>query len=155
MDETIAEHLQKIDIIRERTGAGYKEAQAALDKTGGDVVAALIFLEEERPAWTGMFHDKSEELLACLKGFYEKSTATKLSFKKDDRTLFEVPASAGMLGLVGMLMSGELAVMGAIGTVVALLNKCTLEIERKDAPDCRLCEDGFPISGADGTPPGV
>ena len=42
------DELLKIDLLRERTGVGYKEAKDALDKAGGDVVQALIFIEDER-----------------------------------------------------------------------------------------------------------
>jgi len=131
--------LEKIDKLRERMDVTYKEAKEALEKAGGDLVEALVLLETERGRWTEKIQDKGEEVLTRLKGFFEKSHATKIRLKKEDRTLFELPATAGMLGLVGMLASAELAVLGAVGTVAALLNKCSLEVER---------------TGEDLTPPG-
>ena len=59
----------------------------------------------------------------------DKGTATKIRLKQGDRTLLEIPAGIGVLGVIGMLMSTELAVLGAIGTVAALFNRCTLEVE--------------------------
>ena len=38
--------LEKIDEIRERTGLNYKEAKDLLEEAEGDVVQALIILEE-------------------------------------------------------------------------------------------------------------
>ncbi len=134
------ELLEKIDAIRDRIDVGYKEAREALEQAGGDLVEALVRLEsrfDEEPGrlkalkerWTRKIQGKSEEVLGRLKTVMEKGTATKIRLKQGDKTLLEVPASVGVLGVAGMLMSTELAVLGAIGTVAALFNKCTLEVE--------------------------
>lgn len=134
------ELLEKIDTIRDRMDISYKEAREALEQTGNDLVEALVLLEsrfEEEPGrlndlkerWTRKIQGKSEDVLGCLKTIMERGTATKIRLKQGDRTLLEIPASIGMLGVAGMLMSTELAVLGAIGTVTALFSKCTLEVE--------------------------
>lgn len=38
--------LEKVDLIRERMDVGYKEAKDSLDQANGDVVKALIMLEQ-------------------------------------------------------------------------------------------------------------
>ena len=43
----MTDELYKIDIIRERLGVSYKEAQEALNQAGGDVVAAIVNLESQ------------------------------------------------------------------------------------------------------------
>lgn len=131
------ELLEKIDLIRDRMDVSYKEAKEALEKAGGDPVEALVLLESEFEAepecmkekWTRRFQGKSEEVLGRLKTVMEKGTATKIRLRQGDRTILEIPASIGVLGVIGMLMSTELAVLGAVGTVAALFNKCTLEVE--------------------------
>lgn len=40
--------LPEVDLIRERLGVGYADAKDALDKTAGDVVAALALLEGQQ-----------------------------------------------------------------------------------------------------------
>ena len=40
--------LEKIDLIRERMGVSYKEAKDALDQSQGNVLDAIILLEEKR-----------------------------------------------------------------------------------------------------------
>jgi len=50
--------------------------------------------------------------------------------KKDDRTVFEVPATVGALGLIGVAVSSELALLGALGGVVAMTRKYSLEIDK-------------------------
>ena len=132
--------LEKIDLIRDRMDVSYKEAREALENAGGDLVEALVLLEsqfEEVPGrlndlkerWTQKIQGKSDEVVSRLKQIMEKGTATKIRLKQGDRTLLEIPAGVGVLGAVGMLMSTELAVLGAIGTVAALFNRCTLEVE--------------------------
>ncbi|MGD0153663.1 MAG: DUF4342 domain-containing protein [Thermacetogeniaceae bacterium] len=142
------ELLEKIDLIRDRLGVSYKEAREALEKAGGDLVEALVLLEEEleleleperlKERWTRRFQGKSEEVLARLRTIMEKGTASKIRIKQDDKTILEIPASIGVLGAIGMLMSTELAVLGAVGTVAAMFNRCTLEVEGFGKPP----EDG-------------
>ena len=55
---------------------------------------------------------------------------TKIKLKKGEKTILEFPVNIGALGVAGVLMSSTLAVIAALGTVAALANKYTLEIER-------------------------
>jgi hypothetical protein len=146
------ELLEKIDLIRDRMGIGYKEAKEALEKAGGDLLETLVQLEsqfDEEPVcldefkerWTRKLQGKSEEVLSRLKVIMEKGTATKIRLKQGDRTLLEIPAGVGVLGVIGVLMSSELAVLGAIGTVAALFNKCSLEVEGVGEPPQEEAED--------------
>ena len=43
-----------------------------------------------------------------------------------------MPAAAGVLGLVGALAVPGLAVIGAVGSVAALMNKYSLEIKNEE-----------------------
>lgn len=132
--------LEKIDLIRDRMDVSYKEAKEALEKAGGDLVEALVLLEEEfkeaskteperiKERWRRRLQGKSEEALARLKTLVEKGTATRIRIRQGDKTVLEIPASIGLLGVIAMLMSTELAVIGAVGTVAAMFNRCTLEV---------------------------
>jgi len=44
----------------------------------------------------------------------------------------EIPATIGVLGILGMLASAEFAILAGLGTVAAMLNDYTLEIEKKE-----------------------
>lgn len=129
MDEAAAGLLEKVDIIRERMDVSYKKAKEALERAGGDVVSALVMLEEEKEK------QRAGKLVGRLKAVCARSATTRLRLKRGDRTLLEIPASAGVLGLVGMLVSGELAVLGAVGTITALLNGCSLEVAAEESGD--------------------
>ncbi|MDD4170448.1 MAG: DUF4342 domain-containing protein [Desulfotomaculaceae bacterium] len=122
--------LEKIDIIRNRLGVGYKEAKAALDAAGGDVVQALIRLEEKGQEPGERFQVKGNELLEQVKGLLHKGQSFRIKVKQGDRVVFEIPASVGALGLVGALASYEIAVIGVLASVAGMANKYTLDVER-------------------------
>ena len=59
--------LEKIDLIRARLGVGYKEAKEALDDAEGDVVQALIRLEQKNRDWNEKIHGKGTEFVSQIK----------------------------------------------------------------------------------------
>lgn len=135
--------LEKIDILRSRLDISYKEAKEALDAAGGDVVQALINLEGKERNSGEYFQDKGREMLGQLKGFLHKGQEYRVKVKKGDKTVLTVPASLGALGLLGVLASSEIALIGALGTAAAMTQKYTLEFERKSAA---ADEEDFPGS---------
>ena len=66
------DELTKIDLIRERTGIGYKEAKEALDRAGGDIVQALIYIEEERVKLDEDIKHKGQKILEQVKEIIKK-----------------------------------------------------------------------------------
>ncbi len=127
--------LEKIDILRARLGVGYKEAREALDAAGGDVVQALINLEEGGHDLGERFQATGQQFMGQLKSFVNKGQVYRVKVKQGEKTVFEFPASLGALGLIGALASSEIAVLGAIGTVTAMAKKYTLEFERRVEPE--------------------
>jgi hypothetical protein len=119
--------LEKIDTIRERTGCSYKEAKKALEKAGGDLVDALILIEEEKELekkWTEEISVKGTELITKIKELIKKGNVTKIRVKQDDKILVEFPVTAGA---VGALLVPHLAILGVIAAMAA---RCTLEVEK-------------------------
>lgn len=127
----MTDELHKIDIIRERLGVSYKEAQEALEQAGGDVVAAIISLEDKGSGFQESLEKRKEKLVAQVRSIMEKGNVTKIKVKKGDKVITEIPAAVGALGVVGMLASAEFAVLAGLGTIAAMLNDYTLEVEKK------------------------
>ncbi len=132
--------LEKIDLIRARLNIGYKEAKEALDAAGGDVVQALIDLEEKGKNTGARFQAKGQEVVDQIKELVSKGQDYRIKVKQGERTVFEVPASIGALGLLGVLASSEIALLGALGTATAMAKKYTLEFERRSEPDVKTPE---------------
>lgn len=127
------DQLEKIDVIRERIGVSYREASEALQEAGEDLVQALIIAEEKLArGWSDRLFGKNHELVEKATTYIRKGNNTKIKLKKDDRTIAEFPATVGAFGLIAALASAQVAVVAGIGTVAAVANKVTLEIEKAD-----------------------
>ncbi|GAB6180079.1 DUF4342 domain-containing protein [Desulfotomaculum defluvii] len=138
--------LEKIDLLRARLGVSYKEAKEALDMAGGDVVEALIKLEEKNRHWNEKLHGKSNEFMGQFKTIFEKGQKTKVKVKKDDNTVVEFPATIGALGVLGAMASTPILIVGALGTIAGLANNYRLEFqEEKDTwePEVEVPEDNY------------
>lgn len=119
--------LEKLDIIRERTGVSYKEAKEILERTNGDVVEALIALEEKQDKkWTDSINVAGNEVIEKLKALIKKGNVTRIILKKDGETMLNIPVTAGAVGVVlGPFVS-------IVGVSAALLSKATIEIVKSD-----------------------
>lgn len=127
------DELRKIDMIRERINISYREAKELLDEADGNLVDALIRAETlQAQGWTDRLAETGQELAGQAKTYIEKGNQTKVKLKQGDKTLFELPATVGVLGVAAALVSTELAVIAGIGAVAAVANKVFLEVEKPD-----------------------
>jgi hypothetical protein len=127
--------LEKVDIIRDRTGVSYKEAKEALEAAGGNVVDALINIEEAGDKrWTETISVKGSEAVDKLKGIVKSGNVNRIRVKKDEYVILDIPVTAGAISAV---MVPQLT---AIGTAVALLSKCTIEVERPNKQTINVTE---------------
>src|SRR5215472_16271643 len=69
-----------------------------------------------------------EQLLARVKELLHEGNVHRIIIKYEGRTIVEFPLT---VGVVGALVAPQLA---AIGTVGALLSRCTIEVVRADIP---------------------
>lgn len=127
--------LEKVDIIRDRTGVSYKEAKEALEAAGGNVVDALINIEAEgEKRWTETMSVKGNEAVDKLKGMVKSGNVNRIRVKKDDYVILDIPVTAGAISAV------VIPQITAIGTAVALLSKCTIEVERPNKETINVTE---------------
>jgi len=122
-------NLEQIDLLRERTGCSYKKAKEALEAAGGDVVNALIILEEEKEKDIlnlGNLSAKGNQLLEKIKELIRMGNVTRLRIKHGEMVLLEIPVT---VGAVGAILAPYLA---AIGVIAALVTRCTIQIEKEN-----------------------
>jgi hypothetical protein len=118
--------IEKIDAIRDRTGVSYREAKEALQRAGGNVVDALVDLEAKKPGgWTEEFSVKSGEVVDKVKELVHQGNVTKIRVKQDDKVLVEIPVTLGAISAV------FLPQLAALGVLVAVLKRCTIEVVRR------------------------
>jgi len=119
--------LEKIDLVRDRTGVSYKEAKEALETTAGSVVDAIILIEEKQNVkWTENLSGAGNEMLERLKEIVKKGNVTKILLKRDGEIIMNIPVTAGAIGAI---LSPPIA-MG--GVLAALVTKCKIEIVKTD-----------------------
>src|SRR5664280_639658 len=93
--------LEKIDTIRERTGASYREAKEALERNKGDVIATLIEMEgKKQVSWTDEISQRSSEVMEKVKALIKEGNVTKIRVKSEGKILVEIPITIGTIGAV-------------------------------------------------------
>ena len=124
------DNIEKIDIVKDRLNISYEQASDVLEKTGGDVVQALVLLEDkeqkEQPQNNkNVYKVKGQKLLNKIKDIIREGNASKIIVKNHQgEILVEIPISAGVVGLVLFPYIGILAGM------VAMYRDYILEIEK-------------------------
>lgn len=121
--------LEKIDIIRDRTGISYREAQEALERNQGNIISTLIDLENTKEtSWTEEFSVRSGEVIDKVKELIHEGNVTKVRVKHEGRTLVDIPVTLGTIGAV------VLPQLAALGVLVAVFKRCTIEVVRSEEP---------------------
>lgn len=124
------EELKKIDLIRARMDVTYGEAREALARSQGDVVDALILLEQGQSQEECAL--KGEKMWRGIKEFLHRSHKAKVKIKKNGETLLTLPVSLSIAGLAAIMASDELTMVAGIGAAAAILNGCHLEMVSQD-----------------------
>ncbi len=121
--------LEKIELVKDRTGVSYKEAKEALEKTDGNVVDAIIYIEElevGEEEYTTRSTPEKAEIIQKIKEVIKKGNVTKIQLKRDGNVILNIPVTAGAIGTV------VFPIPAIVGSVAALAAKCTIEIVKDD-----------------------
>jgi hypothetical protein len=78
---------------------------------------------DEQTYWDS-FKAGSENVLEKIKGFIHEGNVRRVVIQHQGRTVAEFPLTAGVVGVV------LAPVVAAIGALVALLQDCTIQVER-------------------------
>lgn len=122
------ETLKKIDDILKRTDTDYSTAKQALEDANGDVLEAIILIENQykNQQNSQSTTNKGEQILNQLKDILAKGNATKLTVKKNNETILNLPITAGLIGAL------YAPFLSAAGITAALLTQCSVEITQAD-----------------------
>jgi len=119
--------LEKIELVKDRTGVSYKEAKEALESVDGNVVDAIISIEEQvnQKAYT-KFSDGSAKVLETIKEYIKKGNVARVVVRKDDEVIISLPVNAVIIGTV---LAWWLTL---IATAISIGTRCTIEIVKTD-----------------------
>ena len=119
--------LEKIELVKDRTGVSYKEAKDALEAAEGSVVDAIIAIEDtvdEKPA--KKVNEAANETVDKIKDMVKKGNISKITIRKDEEVLLNLPLNAGLVGAL-------LAPWGVIAGIIAAFGfKCQIELQKDD-----------------------
>ena len=119
--------LEKIELVKDRTGVSYKEAKDALEAADGSVVDAIIAIEEtvdEKP--TRKVNAAANETVEKIKELVKKGNISKITISREGEVLLNLPLNAGILGAI-------VAPWGVIAGIIAAFGfKCKIELTKDD-----------------------
>ncbi|MGL5634593.1 MAG: DUF4342 domain-containing protein [Sarcina sp.] len=133
--------LEKVDQIIERTCVTYKEAKEALEITEGDVLEAIIHIEEkqsvdfnktlsEENEEDGIASKQSVSEFKCwIMSLINKGTLSRIKIKKEDNVLLDIPVNAGVSAAAIAILLPPVLIAASIAVVGA---KLTIELTRLD-----------------------
>ena len=134
--------LEKIELVKDRTGVNYKEAKDALIKADGSVVDAIIMIEDEIDlAPKSKAGDQASHLIDRLKQLIKKGNVSRIVVKKDEEVVLNIPVNLGIVGAVWVFWPTLAA------TVVALGMKCTIELIKDNGEVVNLSDKAVDTFG--------
>ena len=121
--------LEKIELVKDRTGASYKEAKEALEACDGSVVDAIISIEERvNSEFEGVTAENFKDSAAYqkMKALVEKGNMSRIVIKKDEEIIMNFPLTAGVVGAI-------IVPWGVIFGIIATIGfKCKVEFINSD-----------------------
>ena len=119
--------LEKIELVKDRTGVSYKEAKEALEQAGGSVVDAIIAIEDTINDKGGKaFGTQTKAVVEKLKDLIRKGNVSKIIVKKEGEVVLNLPLN---VGIVGTILA---PIPIVLGTIAAFGAKCDIEVIKDD-----------------------
>ena len=135
--------LEKVELVKDRTGVSYKEAKEALEAADGNVVDAIVGIEETiNVTAKSKINDQTKQVVDKIKEAVEKGNVSRIRVKREDETVLNLPVNIGILGIV------LAPVAAVIGTIAAFGMKCTIELVKDDGSIVDISEKANDKFGA-------
>ena len=126
--------LEKIDHLRERFHVSYKEAREMLEETDGNLVEALIRMEDKFSQVKASKHAQHEqrreefvvkgsELMDQFKDLVQQGNLSRIRILHKNKVLLDLPLTASVL----LLLVPHLALVSAIAV---LFNQVSIQVEK-------------------------
>ncbi|WP_026882662.1 DUF4342 domain-containing protein [Clostridium akagii] len=122
--------LELIDELKRRANVSYEEARDALEKTNGDMVEALIYLEKQNK----VNQEKESNFFTIVKKIIKKGNRTKFIVRKAETTILSLPVTAVVIITV------VAPYVTVIGLIVALLTGYKIKFQGKNGEEMKVNE---------------
>ncbi|WP_294400774.1 DUF4342 domain-containing protein [uncultured Clostridium sp.] len=138
--------LEQVDKVRERCNVSYTEAKEALVNSDGDVLEAIIYLEQKQNTENNTFNNDNssesendrdsafnsmsvDEIKNMIKSLIDKGNVTRIKIKKNDEEILDMPVNAGIAASVIAITIPPIL---AAALIAAIATQITIEITRED-----------------------
>ena len=120
--------LEKIELVKDRTGVTYKEAKEALEAADGNVVDAIVSIEDKTDGETSSqkISQKGNEIIDKIKEVIDRGNASRIIISKDGDRLLNLPLNAGVIGAIVAPWGVILGVAASFGF------NCKIEVVKED-----------------------
>jgi hypothetical protein len=118
--------LGKIDEVRKRANVSYGEAKEALENCNGDVVEAIIYLENKKKAAEDKNKyggDKAANFFNKIGELIEKGNRTRLVISKNEEVLISIPVT------IAILITVLAPYVTVVGFLLALLTSHKVKVQ--------------------------
>lgn len=122
--------LEDLDQVRERTGVSYAEAKMALEEADGNVVDAIVALEEKNAKTTEKNSEVAKEIVEKIKKAFKEGNVTKIQMKREGKIILSIPVN---VGIVGGIVGASFALWAIIPAMLAAYGfDCKFSLVRDD-----------------------
>lgn len=118
--------LEKIELVKDRTGVGYREAKEALEHCNGNVVDAIVYIEDTIDDSVKVRNTQVSDVAGKIRDLIRAGNVSKVLVRKDEDVILKIPVNIGIVGTIVFPWAALLGVIAAFGT------KCTIEIVKQD-----------------------
>ncbi len=121
------EKLEKVELVRDRTGASYEQARDYLESNNWDVVEAIVAIEKEKTTFDSEFNTmkvKGQDLLNKIKDLIKQGNVAKIIVKKDNQKVISIPVNGGII------LALFFPYFVALSAVIVLMAEYELEVEK-------------------------
>ena len=127
--------IEAIDQVMERVpGATYAEVREALIKSDGDVIDAIILLQENstekenknKKTFEEVFGKDSDKIKEEITELLRKSNVIRIVIEKNGKIIMKIPITVGVVGVVFA------PILTLIGLSASVLAKYRIKIENED-----------------------
>jgi hypothetical protein len=118
--------LEAVEKVMDQTGVEFKVAKEALQKTDGDVDAAIKLIQPDMKD----IGEDTKAIIDRLKKKVEEGNVDRIQIKKDNEVVFSVPVNVGVVGGILGFAAAPWALIA--GAAAAFGLGCKLEVIKKD-----------------------
>jgi len=125
-------NLEQIDELRKRANVSYEDAKDALEKSDGNLIEALVYLEKQNKIKPEEKPSKGCNFFKMVKNLIKKGNETKLIIKKNDVVVLNICLT---LVVVAIIVASPFVILALI---LALATNHKIRIKKKNDEDSQV-----------------